>query len=120
MGEPSLLIPDLLAGGWRRLAFANFRPGIEIHRLYGDGTGPSAALLRYAPGASVALHEHTGFEHVLVLEGEQEDARGRYPAGTLVVNPPASRHAVASRRGCVALLIWEKPVRFGGGREDID
>ena len=42
-----------------------FRAGIEIYRLYGDGmTGPTAALLRFEPGASVSLHEHTGYEHI--------------------------------------------------------
>jgi anti-sigma factor ChrR (cupin superfamily) len=107
---PGLLLP----GGWRGLAFGPFRPGVEIHRLHGDGGGggPSAALLRYAPGGSVPLHEHAGFEHVLVLEGCQEDERGRYPAGALVVNPPGSRHSVRSAEGCVALLVWERPVRI--------
>ena len=52
MLEP-LVLADLLAGGWRDLPFAPFRPGVLIHRLYGDGTGPSAAILRYAPGGSV-------------------------------------------------------------------
>ena len=58
------------------------------------------------------LHEHEGFEHVLVLEGSQEDERGRYPAGTLVLNPPGSRHSVRSPDGCVALLVWERPIRL--------
>jgi anti-sigma factor ChrR (cupin superfamily) len=111
MVEP-LVLADLLAGGWRDLPFAPFRPGVEIHRLYGDGSGPSAALLRYAPGGSVPPHEHEGFEHVLVLAGSQEDERGRYPAGTLAVNPPGSRHSVRSPEGCVALLVWERPVRL--------
>jgi anti-sigma factor ChrR (cupin superfamily) len=109
---PDLLLPDLLAGGWRELAFAEFRPGIRIHRIYGDGSAAAAALLIYEPGASVPLHEHTGYEHVLMLEGEQEDDRGRYPAGTLAINPPGSRHSVRSPAGCVALLVWERPVRF--------
>lgn len=111
MIEP-LLLRGLLGGGWRDLAFEPFRPGVRIHRLYGEGDGPAAALLAYAPDAAVPLHEHQGFEHVLVLEGEQEDEHGRYPAGTLLVSPPGSRHAVHSRPGCVALLVWERPVRF--------
>jgi anti-sigma factor ChrR (cupin superfamily) len=94
-------------------AFQPMRPGVEIRSLYDRGPeGPAAALLRYAPGASVPAHLHQGFEHVLILEGEQRDERGRYPAGTLVVNPPGSRHSVHSPTGCVALLIWERPVRF--------
>lgn len=107
------VLKDLLAGAWRDLAFVPFHPGIDIHRLYGDGlTGPAAALLRYAPGASVPLHEHPGHEHILMLDGSQEDEHGRYPAGTLVINLPGSRHHVRSPQGCVALLIWEQPVRF--------
>jgi anti-sigma factor ChrR (cupin superfamily) len=105
-------LTGLIGGGWRSLAFAPFYPGVEIHRIYGDGTGPSAALLRYQAGAGVPLHEHLGFEHVLMLEGTQEDERGAYSAGTLVVHPPGTRHRVSSAGGCVALLIWEKPVRI--------
>jgi anti-sigma factor ChrR (cupin superfamily) len=86
---------------------------VEIAKLYEDAaTGASAALLRYAPGARVPEHTHQGFEHVFVLEGEQSDDRGSYPAGTLIVNPPGSGHAVFSKNGCVALLIWQKPVQF--------
>ena len=87
-----------------------FRPGIEIHRLYGDETGPSAAFLCYQPGAQVPLHTHTGYEHILVLSGSQRDDRGTYQAGTFIVNPPGSAHAVTSDDGCLVLIIWEKPV----------
>lgn len=93
--------------------FEPFRPGVEISRLYqNEATGASAAVLRYAPGASVPEHVHQGYEHVLVLEGEQCDHRGSYPAGTLVINPPGTRHTVSSPQGCIALLIWQNPVRF--------
>jgi anti-sigma factor ChrR (cupin superfamily) len=107
-----LLLAGLLAGNWRHLPFEPFRPGIEIHHLYMVPGGAAAALLRYAPGGTAPLHEHPGFEHVLVLEGSQSDEHGLYEAGTLLVNPPGSRHSVRSEQGCVALLIWEKPVRF--------
>jgi anti-sigma factor ChrR (cupin superfamily) len=107
-----LLLPNLVAGGWRDLDYSQFRPGIRIHRLYGGGSGPAAAVLIYDPGASAPLHEHTGYEHILMLDGEQTDEQGRYAAGSFVVNPPGSRHTVRSEGGCVALLIWEKPVRF--------
>jgi anti-sigma factor ChrR (cupin superfamily) len=104
---------------WMHLAAAEdeipwqpFRPGVEIHRLYGDGTAASAALLRYQPGASVPLHVHTGYEHVFVLSGSQTDDRGTHPGGTLVINPPGSRHSVVSPTGCIVLVIWEKPVEL--------
>jgi anti-sigma factor ChrR (cupin superfamily) len=87
--------------------------GIEMHRLYGDGReGPSAAFVRYAPNAQLPLHEHDGYEHIFILSGFQEDDAGVYRAGTMVVNPPGSRHSVRAPEGCMALVLWERPVRF--------
>lgn len=93
----------------------DFRPGVTAHWLYHeDDGGPSAVLLRYQPGARVSEHEHVGYEHMLVLEGDQFDEHGTYPAGSFVVHPPGSRHSPGSTDGCVALLIYEKAVRFIG------
>jgi anti-sigma factor ChrR (cupin superfamily) len=80
--------------------------------LYEDESGASAALLRYQPGARVPLHEHQGYEHVLVLSGEQRDERGRYPQGSFMVNAPGTRHRVISEDGCLVLVVWERPVKF--------
>ncbi|TVQ07350.1 MAG: transcription negative regulator ChrR [Leptolyngbya sp. DLM2.Bin27] len=110
----SIVLPDLKAmAADPELAWEAFRPGVEIHRLYpptSDGT--AAALLRYQPGASVPRHLHTGFEHILVLSGSQTDDNGTYPAGSLVVNPPGTRHTVSSPEGCIVLAIWAKPVEI--------
>jgi anti-sigma factor ChrR (cupin superfamily) len=96
-----------------RLSWKPLRPGVEIHRFYGeDDSGPSAALLRYEPGAEVPWHVHTGVEHILVLAGSQDDGRGRYGPGSFVVNLPGSRHQVTSAEGCLVLVVWERPVRF--------
>ena len=95
------------------LAWTPFRDGIDIYRLYGDGlSGPATALLRFHPGARVPLHEHTGYEHILVLSGSQVDENSRAAAGTLIVNPPATRHSVLSETGCIVLAIYERPVMF--------
>ena len=111
-----ITIPNLIArakqlresGDWQP-----FRPGVTAQWLYNDGDGgPAAVLLRYEPGARVAEHEHVGYEHLLVLEGDQFDEDGSYPAGSLVISPPGTRHSPGSRGGCVALLIYEKAVRF--------
>ncbi|HYP97550.1 MAG TPA: cupin domain-containing protein [Polyangiaceae bacterium] len=103
-------LDDLLQG---EIAWQPFRNGIEIHRLYGElGVGRAAALLRYAPGASLPIHRHAGFEQIYVLRGAQVDERGRYGKGTLVVNPPGSQHAVSSPEGCIVLVTWELPVEF--------
>ncbi len=113
--EDSLILPDLLqrVGDPDALEWQPFRAGVRIHPIYGEGgDGPSAALLRYSPGASVPTHTHIGHEHVLVLSGSQVDGNGTHAAGTLVVNPPGSSHRVISPEGCVVLVIWERPVRF--------
>ena len=89
-----------------------FRPGVQIQRLSQAEDGATAALLRYDPGASIPSHEHPGHEFILILDGEQSDENGSYPAGTFVINPPHSAHRVASANGCVVLIIWEKGVRF--------
>jgi anti-sigma factor ChrR (cupin superfamily) len=95
------------------LPWQPFRDGVEIYRLYGDGvSGPTAALLRYHDEGIVPLHEHTGYEHILVLSGSQRDQNGTATAGTLTINAPGTRHSVVSEGGCIVLAIYEKPVRF--------
>jgi anti-sigma factor ChrR (cupin superfamily) len=109
-----LIFADLLATAadgslrWERL-----RPGVEIARLYAtpDG-GPTAALLRYAAGARLARHEHTGFEHIYVLCGSQVDDSGEHRAGALLIHGPGTSHTISSKHGCIVLAIWERPVRF--------
>jgi anti-sigma factor ChrR (cupin superfamily) len=84
-----------------------------MHRIYGDGRGgPSAALLRYAPGATLPHHRHTGYEHITILEGSQIDQHGVYAAPCFIVNPPGSSHGVSSPDGCLVLVIWNEPVIF--------
>jgi anti-sigma factor ChrR (cupin superfamily) len=100
-----------------RLDWQVLRPGVEFHALYGQpGQGPAAALLRYAPGASVPAHRHGGSEHILVLAGSQRDEYGPYEAGTLLVSPPGSRHTVTSDDGCLVLAIWAGPLDFDAAR----
>ena len=90
-----------------------FRPGVTAHWFYREPDGgPSAVLLRYEPGARVAEHAHEGHEHLYVLQGDQYDEDGSYPAGTLVIHPPGTSHSPGSVGGCVALLIYERAVRF--------
>lgn len=111
--EQVLILKDLLniAARQDELPWEFFRPGVEIYRLYKDEQGgAAAALLRYKPGASVPMHGHTGFEHILVLSGSQTDQNGEHQAGTLVINPPTTNHSVISQSGCIVLAIWEKPI----------
>lgn len=106
MAEFKALLPD----GWASLTFEPFRDGVEICHLWRGG--PDVALLRYAKGASVPRHRHTGLETILVLDGTQSDDNGTYAAGTLTFNPAGSEHRVWSETGCTVLIQWEKPVEF--------
>jgi anti-sigma factor ChrR (cupin superfamily) len=95
------------------IPWISYKEGVEIFRLYGDGiTGPTAALLRYRKAGEVPMHEHSGYEHIVVLSGSQEDEQGIFNAGSLVIHAPGSRHKVRSGAGCIVLAIYEKPVRF--------
>lgn len=109
MPDP-VVVPDLCGAALHALPFQPFRDGVEILPIRSGA--PAVALLRYAPGARVPEHEHTGLETIYVLEGSQSDERGTYPAGALVLNPEGSRHTVWSGPGCVVLIQWERPVRF--------
>jgi anti-sigma factor ChrR (cupin superfamily) len=95
-----------------RLSWHPFAPGVHIHRLWGTPTTRSGALLRYAPGAKIPRQRHQGIEQIYVLIGRQRDDRGEYGAGSRIVNPAGSIHAVSSPEGCVVLVIWERPHTF--------
>jgi predicted ChrR family anti-sigma factor len=115
MGNLSLLWRDLLRldPNDPHLAWQPFREGVEIVPLHTvPGRGVCCALLRYAAGAAVPSHTHTGLEYLIVLRGEQGDERGRYGEGALCINEPGTSHQVSSEAGCVVLAIWEAPVRF--------
>lgn len=101
------------AQDFSRMDWRPFRPGIEIVPIYGGGPdAASAALLRYAPGAQLATHEHTAHEHIIVLQGSQRDDLEEYGAGTCLIHGPGTRHHVRSDNGCVVLAIWHRPVVF--------
>jgi anti-sigma factor ChrR (cupin superfamily) len=112
----AIVISDLMEQAARlrdEAEWQPFRPGVTAHWIYSAGKdGPSAVLLRYEPGARVALHEHVGYEQMLVLEGDQYDEDGSYPEGSFVIHPPGTRHSPGSKGGCVALLIYESSVKF--------
>jgi anti-sigma factor ChrR (cupin superfamily) len=116
MSEQAIVLADVLREQGPRddLAWQSFRDGVEICWIYEqvNGEGMSAAYLRYEPGAKVPRHRHTGYEHIFILEGSQSDDWGHYPAGTVLISPPGTDHAIESAEGCVVLAIWERPVEF--------
>ena len=97
---------------WRDLPFEPFREGVDIYHI--QQGAPAWAVLRYAPGARVPTHRHTGLETIIVLDGVQCDERGCYGPGALVLNPEGSTHSVWSDTGCAVLIQWERPVQMLG------
>ena len=90
-----------------------FKDNFEIHRLYGDGiSGPTAALLRCRKSGPLPVHQHVGYEHILMLTGFERDQNGVSHKGTLTINPPGSSHQVVSDAGSIVLAIWENPVKL--------
>ncbi|GAA3859486.1 hypothetical protein GCM10022243_26640 [Saccharothrix violaceirubra] len=92
------------------------RNAVDVEWLYTqDETGPTGAeayIAHFKPGSHGDLHEHLGYEVLLILEGELHNDNGdRYPAGTLFVEKPESVHQVSSPSGCFALVIREKGTR---------
>jgi anti-sigma factor ChrR (cupin superfamily) len=95
-----------------KLVWRQFAPGVQIHRLWGTPSTRSGALLRYAPGAKIPRHRHEGIEQIYVLIGAQHDEHGEYGAGSRIVNPAGSIHAVSSSEGCVVFVVWDRPNTF--------
>ncbi|MEU1374717.1 cupin domain-containing protein [Streptomyces triculaminicus] len=91
------------------------RVGAEVHRLYSTvetgENGPAAAIVRYLPGAQAQQHRHPGYELIYVLSGELRTEDGIYPENSLLLMKPDSVHAPASPEGCIALVVWEQPVK---------
>ena len=104
------MIMNDFVDAWHDLPFTHFRDGVEAHHI--KQGSPALAILRYAPGAKVPLHLHTGLETILVLDGVQSDERGDYPKGTLVLNPEGTSHSVWSESGCAVLIQWERPIEI--------
>ena len=92
----------------------NGRTNVDIVELFdataSDSSGAKAAILRYRAGAVVPRHVHTGYEFVLVLDGELVNDTGTHRSGTLEVYPPGSSHRLESPGGCTFLVVWAKPV----------
>ena len=92
------------------------RNAVEVEWLYTQAeTGPAGAeayIAHFKPGSHGDLHEHLGYEMLLILDGELHNDNGdRYPAGTLFIEKPESVHQVSSPSGCFALVVREKGTR---------
>jgi len=111
-----IVMEDIMALAARvdELEWQPFRDGVRLYQIYGTmgAPGPSACLLRFEVGAMVPRHAHTGYEHIIVLDGGQTDDRGHYSAGTVLISPPGSDHAIISEEGCLILAIYQSQVSF--------
>ena len=91
-------------------------PGIEWKVLMHDeARGLMTALLRWAPGAKLPLHEHVDIEQTFMLEGTLRDHEGECHAGDFVWRPAGSRHVAESPEGAVMLAIFQRPNTFFDG-----
>jgi anti-sigma factor ChrR (cupin superfamily) len=86
-------VPSPAAGVERRMLD---RVGGEVAR--------ATSIVRYAPASRFPTHRHDEGEEFLVLDGVFSDARGDYPAGAYVRNPPGSDHAPWTETGCVIFV----------------
>jgi len=81
---------------------------------FDPGTGESAVLLRFEPGASYGRHRHPQGEQYLVLEGSLEDGGRTWGTGSYVRHAPGSIHRPSSASGCLLFVTLPAPI------EDLD
>ncbi len=114
---PPALSASLAAPGadtaWRVVG-----PGVRqlvLHRPRVPG-GPTAMLLRIAPGRKMPDHGHRGLEMTLVLDGGYTDAMGHFVAGDVAeVEPDTDHRPIADKgRDCVCLVAVDAPIEFRG------
>ena len=87
--------------------------GVEMKvLLHDEETGLMTALFRWAPGATLPLHEHVEVEQTYVLEGSLVDDEGEVTAGNYVWRPPGNRHVATAPNGALVLSMFLKPNIF--------
>jgi anti-sigma factor ChrR (cupin superfamily) len=74
--------------------------------------GLMTALVRFEPGASLDLHEHTDIEQTYMLEGSLVDDEGDCLPGDFVWRPKGSRHRAWAPNGALMLSVFLSPNRF--------
>ena len=95
-------------------------PGIQFKVLHHDETtGGSTMLLKFEPGATTPLHEHTGLEQTYVIDGSLIDHDGELMAGDFVWRKAGSVHqAHSGTKGSLHISIFSRPNRMLDGSED--
>jgi anti-sigma factor ChrR (cupin superfamily) len=86
------------------------RPGVFWRTLWESADGrQKAALVRYAPGATIPRHRHLGDEQIYVLEGSVRDDAGTCTAGNYARRPPGCVHTVVSDTGALVFAVISGP-----------
>jgi ChrR Cupin-like domain len=128
LGMENVSLPD-------DLEFVPYQPevrkGVGIHTIFSlvdqDPQGPDAAILKYEPGAFIALHEHIGYEMVVVLTGDYIENGVTFLPGSLILRSPGTFHTMASINGCTILATRYTKVKqrpdlwneFASSNEDV-
>lgn len=81
-------------------------------------TGYTLNLACLPGGRSTPVHDHEGFEGVLILQGGLQDGPAHLRAGDWISHGPGDQHGPTADAGeeCWALVVQERPVRFTGWR----
>ncbi len=95
---------ETLAINTRQQAWQPGHGGLKVMGLHQFGTEHSA-LVWWPAGEVFQPHTHYGGEEIFVLEGEFIDEHGRYPKGSWLRSPHASRHHPFVEQDT---LIWVK------------
>ena len=83
-------------------------PGMSWHKItYNkENGGYGTYVLKMEPGAKSLLHEHTGFEEFLMIDGELTDQDGVvFKKGDFVSFHPGSKHSSYTENGCLVLVF---------------
>ncbi len=74
-----------------------------------------ANLLHIGKGASIARHQHKGYELTLLLDGSFSDEKGSYHKGDFIFLDGAQAHAPYSEKGCLCYVVQNAPLYFVAG-----
>jgi quercetin dioxygenase-like cupin family protein len=88
-------------------------PGLSWLPLdFDEAKGSGFYLVRFAPGAQSAPHEHVFGEAFIVLKGRLIDSDGReLKTGDFVNYAPGSRHYSTAPEGCLLAVYLKGPSR---------
>jgi anti-sigma factor ChrR (cupin superfamily) len=93
--------------------------GGSIAILHRDATSGASFSLACLPGGrSTPVHDHEGFEGILILSGGLQDGPAHLRAGDWISHGIGYQHGPTADPGqtCWALVTQERPVRFTGWR----